>query len=220
MFLRKKQLLLETSFKKEDIHAKPTKEGKREKGNYCPWSRSYKNNQAKQSGYSNAIAPIYEQVFKNYKCNLYDNNLVQKYKQELEKHGIKHNSDIVQDVDFIIPPLEGENLEEHFANIAENQCKPYKNILDLLLLRIPPKPEYWVLEPGWTRYAPNSKPEKVDYPLENGVIFDVEVCMSAGQAPTLATAVSINAWYGWVSPSVIVGTSGNLLQVSNILKML
>lgn len=152
-------------------------------------------------------SPIYEQVFKNYKCNVFDTNLIRKYKQELEKHGIKNNLDVVKDVDFIIPTLEGDNLEEHFKNIGENQCKPYKYILDLLLLRIPPKPEYWLMKSGWTRYAPNSEPEEVDYPLEDGVIFDVEVCMTAGQAPTLATAVSINAWYGWVSQSVIDGTS-------------
>lgn len=151
--------------------------------------------------------PLYEQVFKNYPQNTVNENLVEKYKQDLEKHGIKKETDIVKDVDFVIPPLEGENLEEHFKIISERQCRPYKEILEVLVLRIPPKPECWVMQTGWTRYAPGCEPEKVDYPLEDGVVFDVEVCMSAGQAPTVATAVSSEAWYGWVSQSVIDGMS-------------
>ncbi|KAK9730910.1 DNA mitochondrial polymerase exonuclease domain [Popillia japonica] len=227
MFLPKKHLLLETNFKVNyltkkkiyDISMFPSSKKKifmpnlqRKKAEVrkeiiAPTVEIKKTTRQNKVDIQMLSSPIYEQVFKNYKCNVFDTNLIKKYKQELEKHGIKNNLDIVKDVDFIIPTLEGDNLEEHFKNIGENQCKPYKYILDLLLLRIPPKPEYWLMKSGWTRYAPNSEPEEVDYPLEDGVIFDVEVCMTAGQAPTLATAVSINAWYGWVSQSVIDGTS-------------
>ncbi|GJQ84533.1 tam [Trypoxylus dichotomus] len=151
--------------------------------------------------------PIYNQVFQNYNVNSHNIDVINKYKQGLEKHGIIKESDLVEDVDFIIPPLEGKNLEEHFKNIGENQCKPYKEIIDHLLLNIPPKPENWLMQPGWTRYAPNEEPQKVDYPLENGVVFDVEVCLNAGQTPTLATAVTSVAWYGWIAQSLIDGVS-------------
>lgn len=56
------------------------------------------------------------------------------------------------------------------------------------------------------RYT-ESGTEKVDYPLEEGLIFDVEVCVNEGPLPTLATAVSKNAWYGWVSKSLVEGSS-------------
>lgn len=56
------------------------------------------------------------------------------------------------------------------------------------------------------RYA-NGKIEKVDYPLEDGIIFDVEVCVKEGPLPTLATAVTNEAWYGWVSNTLVDGTS-------------
>ncbi|KRT78759.1 hypothetical protein AMK59_7730 [Oryctes borbonicus] len=151
--------------------------------------------------------PIYKQVFQNYTMTSHNIDVIEKYKRKLEEHGIKKESDMIEDVDFVIPPLEGKDLEEHFKNIGENQCKPYKDIIDLLLLNIPPKPEKWLLQSGWTRYIPNSEPEKVDYPLERGVVFDVEVCINAGQTPTLATAVSATAWYGWISQSLIDGIS-------------
>jgi DNA polymerase gamma 1 len=39
------------------------------------------------------------------------------------------------------------------------------------------------------------------------LVFDVEVCMAVGKTPTLATAVSSKAWYGWVSQALVDGTS-------------
>lgn len=51
------------------------------------------------------------------------------------------------------------------------------------------------------------RPEQVNYPLEDGIIFDVEVCMKEGPLPTLATAVTREAWYGWVAKSLVDGSS-------------
>ncbi|KAJ8942912.1 hypothetical protein NQ314_009887 [Rhamnusium bicolor] len=112
-----------------------------------------------------------------------------------------------KDVDFKIPPLRGKNIEEHFEIIGEEQLKPYRNLILSLLEDIPEAPKTWIMQTGWTRYVPGSKPQMVSYPLEEALVFDVEVCMMAGKAPTLATAVSNKAWYAWVSPSVIDGTS-------------
>lgn len=33
-------------------------------------------------------------------------------------------------------------------------------------------------------------------------MFDVEVLVMAGKAPTMATAVSKDAWYSWTSPTI------------------
>ena len=63
-----------------------------------------------------------------------------------------------------------------------------------------------IITDNFSRYT-NDNIERVDYPLETGVIFDVEVCMKEGPLPTLATAVTKDAWYGWVSKSLIDGNS-------------
>lgn len=57
---------------------------------------------------------------------------------------------------------------------------------------------------GWTRYEPGKLPIAVDFPLEDALVFDVEVCMKVGKTPTLATAVSNKAWwYSWISSTLI-----------------
>lgn len=40
---------------------------------------------------------------------------------------------------------------------------------------------------------------KVDYPDDDVLILDVEVCVPESQRPILATAVSDKYWYSWVS---------------------
>ncbi|KAL3266716.1 hypothetical protein HHI36_010877 [Cryptolaemus montrouzieri] len=114
---------------------------------------------------------------------------------------------LVPDVDFKIPPLQGKNLLEHFQNIAEEQVQPYRKLVFELLENMPPVPTNWILQEGWTRYKSDCEPEQVSYPLEESIVFDVEVCMMCGKAPTLATAVSNKAWYAWVSKSLIDGSS-------------
>ncbi|KAJ3595799.1 hypothetical protein NHX12_002213 [Muraenolepis orangiensis] len=46
-------------------------------------------------------------------------------------------------------------------------------------------------------------PRRVDFPDESALVFDVEVCMTEGQCPTLAVAVSPTAWYSWCSKRLI-----------------
>lgn len=65
---------------------------------------------------------------------------------------------------------------------------------------LPPIPDKWVFKSGWYRYSPGLEPEKVPYPLENTLSFDVECLYKISPFPTLATCASEKAWYGWVSP--------------------
>ncbi|XP_011880000.1 PREDICTED: DNA polymerase subunit gamma-1, mitochondrial [Vollenhovia emeryi] len=106
------------------------------------------------------------------------------------------------DVNLKLPALEGKDVEEHFYNIGKAQAKPYLGIINDIMRDIPEMPAQWLFKEGWTRYTADGAAESVDYPLEDGVIFDVEVCMKQGPLPTLATAVSGKAWYGWVSNSL------------------
>lgn len=150
---------------------------------------------------------IFSQVFKSYNSNVPADDLIECCLQDLATHGMKTNNAVdMPEIELKLPPLEGENLEEHFKIIGERQCGPYKQLVNELILDIPPVPKNWVFTTGWTRYAPGCKPEPVAYPLENAVVFDVEVTVRYGPIPTLATAVSNKAWYGWISHSLIDAT--------------
>jgi DNA polymerase gamma 1 len=64
---------------------------------------------------------------------------------------------------------------------------------------IPALPETWSTQPGWTKYKEGHPPEPVPFPDEDCLVFDIEECMRSGLGPTLATALSPDAWYAWVS---------------------
>lgn len=53
------------------------------------------------------------------------------------------------------------------------------------------------------QYHPVKGPILVDYPPDNALVFDVEVCVSIGPAPVLACAVSDKYWYSWVSDALV-----------------
>lgn len=171
-------------------------------------TKKYQGPRISNLGIQMLSKPIHEQLFRKnhqFKC---DPVVLERCKANLSKFelGLKRNS-VVPDVDFKIPPLRGETLIEHFQIIAEEQAIPYRVLIFELLKNMPPVPKKWLLQEGWTRYSSDSEPQSVPYPLEEAIIFDVEVCMMCGKAPTLATAVSNKAWYAWVSKSLIDGSS-------------
>lgn len=52
------------------------------------------------------------------------------------------------------------------------------------------------MEEGWTAYDPKSGIGIcVEFPDENLLFFDVEVCVMESQLPTLAVALSSTKWY-------------------------
>ncbi|KAH8335954.1 hypothetical protein KR074_012591 [Drosophila pseudoananassae] len=128
------------------------------------------------------------------------------YQKELRRHGVDfENSTSVQDVHLRLPSLRGRDIEEHFHNIAKEQVEPYENLLMPLVKceKLPNRPKRWEFFAGWTAYDPiDGAPTPVDHPLEKGLIFDVEVCVNEGPTPVLATAVSSERWYSWVSPKL------------------
>ncbi|XP_075150231.1 DNA polymerase gamma, catalytic subunit tam [Haematobia irritans] len=148
---------------------------------------------------------LHRQIFPN--CHRHQqariNEKTTKIQYELNKHGIDINTtERLEDVQLKLPPLKGKNIEEHFRQIGKEQVEPYRNLLrPLLEIRcLPKKPQKWSLQEGWTQYCPETGAStSVEYPQEDGLIFDVEVCLSEGPIPTLATAVSSKYWYSWVS---------------------
>ncbi|VDM54201.1 unnamed protein product [Angiostrongylus costaricensis] len=95
-----------------------------------------------------------------------------------------------------LPKLKSPSLQNHFRIISEELVRKYKDYLDLAA-SFPfsfPKPLQWKCEIGWTRYTHSGDIEQVEYPKEDVFFFDVETCVQDGQLPTLAVALSAEAW--------------------------
>ncbi|XP_014609662.1 PREDICTED: DNA polymerase subunit gamma-1, mitochondrial [Polistes canadensis] len=154
--------------------------------------------------------PLHEYLFnKNEKHVHLPQDTIDSIKKNLQKYGINtENVKPIPDIDISLPPLKGKDLEEHFYNIAMEQIAPYLNIVNKIITVVPEMPSKWLLQKGWTRYTSDGA-ECVNYPLEEEMILDVEVCMKEGPLPTLATAVTNKAWYGWVSPILVENVEGN-----------
>ena len=131
----------------------------------------------------------------------------------LKKYDLKvENVSNAPEVDLKLPPLEGWNIEEHFMNIGQQQSGPYRLLLENLISPLPNQPSDWELQPGWTKYVQGEPPLKVSFPEDDAIVIDIEVCRSAGALPTLAVAASPNAWYGWVSSSLVDGGFPPMLE--------
>lgn len=105
----------------------------------------------------------------------------------------------MDNVNLKLPTLKGKNIEEHFLEMGKQQIKPYKDLLQPLveLKMLPNRPKNWCFQKGWTVYDPESgKSTPVKYPHENGLIFDVEVCMSDGSMPTLDITLESKSTFG------------------------
>ncbi|XP_058830166.1 DNA polymerase subunit gamma-1, mitochondrial [Topomyia yanbarensis] len=169
---------------------------------------------------------LYDQIFKN--ANPAESRLatdqVNLLRKELTRHGIPlSNPDILPEVSFKLPQLKGANIEEHFHRIAQEQSQPYRDLLQALVSAvIPPLPQQWLETPGWTCYDPASGPKPVPYPDEHAYVFDVEVCVTAGSAPVMATALSPTRWYSWTSPNLVNNIpfgGGHRYQLNELIPM-
>lgn len=63
------------------------------------------------------------------------------------------------------------------------------------------------MEEGWTRYDQAGNATSVEYPEDTALIFDIEVCMQEGAAPTIACAVGSNYWYSWTSAALLAANT-------------
>uniref|UniRef100_A0A1A8EHG9 DNA polymerase subunit gamma-1 n=1 Tax=Nothobranchius kadleci TaxID=1051664 RepID=A0A1A8EHG9_NOTKA len=125
--------------------------------------------------------------------------------KHLEKHKLwGKETSLLPDVHLKLPQMYGKNIDEHFRILAEKQSLPYlEAATKLLQAELPPMPQEWSWEVGWTRYEPGGESQRVDFPDESALVFDVEVCTSEGNCPTLAVALSPTSWYSWCSKRLI-----------------
>lgn len=134
--------------------------------------------------------------------------IINRYQETLRSHGIKlGETPPLADVDVKLPAFRGANLMEHFYEIANEQSQPYRQLVESLVHKdIPPFPTTWKMVEGWTRYNADGSTTSIPYPDENALIFDIEVCMREGSAPTMASAVGEHCWYSWTSKSLLAQT--------------
>uniref|UniRef100_A0A3B4V016 DNA polymerase subunit gamma-1 n=1 Tax=Seriola dumerili TaxID=41447 RepID=A0A3B4V016_SERDU len=147
---------------------------------------------------------LHKQIFRGLQPE-YREEDVERSIEHLQKHQLwGKETSLLPDVELKLPQMYGKNIDEHFRVLAENQSLPYLDAATKLhLAELPPMPQKWSWEVGWTRYEPNGESQKVDFPDESALVFDVEVCMTEGQCPTLAVAVSPTNWYSWCSKRLI-----------------
>ena len=96
---------------------------------------------------------LHKQIFGEETPNVED--AIHLAQQHLESQGLwgKPGS-ILPNVDVQLPPLVGEDIDEHFRIIAEEQSKPYLELaIRLAESTIPAMPRRWRFEPGWTKYV-------------------------------------------------------------------
>uniref|UniRef100_A0A2K5MI38 DNA polymerase gamma, catalytic subunit n=1 Tax=Cercocebus atys TaxID=9531 RepID=A0A2K5MI38_CERAT len=125
--------------------------------------------------------------------------------EHLQKHGLwGQPAAPLPDVELRLPPLYGDNLDQHFRLLAQKQSLPYLEAANSLLqAQLPPQPTGWAWAEGWTRYGPEGEAVPVAIPEERALVFDVEVCLAEGTCPTLAVAISPSAWYSWCSRRLV-----------------
>ena len=147
---------------------------------------------------------LHEQIFSHE--SEVSGEAVKRSKQHLESLGLKIGASItgLPDVDLQLPPLLGEDINEHFTKIAEQQTQPYLTLAtSLAKAKLPDMPKKWSLAAGWTKYDGNT-PTSVSFPEEDALVLDIEVCVKDSERPILATAVSEKHWYSWVSRRLVL----------------
>ncbi|XP_033940658.1 DNA polymerase subunit gamma-1 isoform X1 [Pseudochaenichthys georgianus] len=147
---------------------------------------------------------LHDQIFRGQEPE-YREEEVERSIRHLQKHQLwGKETSMLPEVELKLPQMYGNNIDEHFRILAQKQNLPYlEAATELQLAEIPAMPQVWSWEVGWTRYGPDGESQKVDFPEETALVFDVEVCMAEGRCPTMAVAMSPTNWYSWCSKRLI-----------------
>ncbi|KAM4619356.1 DNA polymerase subunit gamma-1 [Polymixia lowei] len=147
---------------------------------------------------------LQEQIFRGLEPEYKEEKVAQSIRH-LQKHQLwGKETSLLPDVELKLPRMYGKDIDEHFRVLAQTQSLPYLVAASQLQQAVlPPMPQEWAWDVGWTRYGPDGETKRVDFPDESALVFDVEVCMMEGQCPTLAVALSPTAWYSWCSKRLI-----------------
>lgn len=122
-------------------------------------------------------------------------------------HLISHDLDpskgaTLPETSIDLPPLQGNNIDEHFYHVGSMTAEPTRTMAkNFSTTDLPPLPDDWVHEPGWTKYHRDGSFEHVeDLGSEELITFDVETMPNHSPYAVMACAATPNAWYTWLSP--------------------
>lgn len=161
---------------------------------------------------------LHGQIFRNVSFPPPKEAFVRIAREHLKMHGLDPNQgSVLPDIGFTLPTLQGRTLDEHFYRIGSSAAQPWLALAqDLVSSELPPKPEAWLTEPGWTKYVHcpdgSSYGMHVPYPEHDGkpeqmLVFDVETMPEYSPYAIMACAASKNGWYAWISPWLLGKTS-------------
>jgi len=132
--------------------------------------------------------------------------LLEVSKRHLNQHGLLPEAAAVLDeLSFDMPPLHGSNIRDHFHALGRQTAEPYLSMAtEFARAELPPKPtKFEMTKSGWTKYFADGTWKAVDNLGEEiTVSFDVETLYKLSSYPVMATAVTPNGWYSWLSPSI------------------
>lgn len=153
------------------------------------------------------LAPhMHKQIFPGKPLPTPPSSLLDISKRHLAAHGLSPDgAAVLPELSFDLPPLQGDNIREHFHTLGAWAAEPYLTLArDFATAELPPMPASWVLDkPGWTRYGRDGSVRQVEsLNGESMVCFDVETLYKLSKYPVMATAASPDAWYSWLSPQI------------------
>lgn len=154
---------------------------------------------------------LHAQIFKHSAFPPPEPAFVQIARDHLHMHGLDpKQGSVLPDTGLTLPPLQGADIDEHFYRIGQRCSQPWLSFAKQLAQdALPPKPEYFDVQSGWTKYHylpdDSSYSEHVAYPEHDGqpeqmLVFDVETMPPYHPYAVLACAASKHAWYCWISP--------------------
>lgn len=149
---------------------------------------------------------LHEQIFKNATFPKPDRSYIRLAREHLEFHGLDPTQgSILPETNITLPPLQGNSIDEHFFHIGAASAQPWLDLAKQFASVLPPpKPDYWQIQSGWTKYYHladgSSYCEPVTAPDEVMLSFDIETLPNYHPYAVMACAVSTTHWYSWVSP--------------------
>ena len=146
-------------------------------------------------------SPVHAQVFGK-TLAAPSQELVELSKNHLTRHELWGKSvDPSPPIQFDVPKLQGETLDEHFHRLGLDASEPYLSLAkDYAQAVLPDPPRRWLRQSGWTKYFPDGRTQAVNAPCESVLTFDTEVLWKESPFAVMACAVSPTAWYAWLSP--------------------
>lgn len=174
-----------------------------------PSSKPEENVPRNEAGVQLLSKPLRDQIFRNVAFE----KIPREFVNVSHKHLKKHKLDVTKaqklpHYDFVLPELQGENLDQHFWNVGEKLARRSKDLASNFareLLPDQPSKHQWSRVSGWTQYTRDEtgallENKGVGPDNENMLVFDVETMPAYHHYAVLACAASPTAWYVWISP--------------------